>query len=89
MKLTSLFIYYIIPTSLLLCGGPCCPEEEETTYLYIDNHNIISISDNATTFNVDDVIFIFPYKTTCFAGGHVLMALPIFVVWVNIRNLVM
>jgi hypothetical protein len=34
-------------------------------------------------------LFIFPYKTTCFAGGHVLLALPIFVVWANIRNLVM
>jgi hypothetical protein len=33
--------------------------------------------------------FIFPYKTTCFAGGHVLRAMPIFAIWVNTRNLVM
>tara|TARA_R110002033_G_C3844025_1_gene235069 strand:- start:626 stop:796 length:171 start_codon:yes stop_codon:yes gene_type:complete len=26
-----------------------------------------------------DSSFIFPYKTTCFAGGHVLKAMPIFV----------
>lgn len=55
MRFTKL-VFFIIPISTLLCG--CPPEEKYTEYFYIKNNNIISIIDNTTTFNVDDIIYI-------------------------------
>jgi len=51
------------------------------------NHKNIYVIDRGlqstrtmNSFSKDAIGFIFPYKTTCFAGGHVLRAMPIFVV---------
>ena len=43
----------------MLCASVCCPEDNDfANQISIENNTIISIENNANTFNIDDTIYI-------------------------------